>query len=378
MIPVYRELSEIQQSCSGNFGLWYNKHISIDERSFKLPQNAVSIFKNNYARSKNSDTHKTLLEAKHMSQYRFIKSMAQTHESVVFQATLKSSLLTGSGESHPNEISMKFEHNLGLPFIPASSIKGALRYACLLNAVLDSEGFLRSEFENDDQATLEKVYDRDDLGLKAVFGSQNTSDSSRGQAIILDAYPITPPELAEDILNPHYGKYYGGNHPPSDNDQPIPVKFLTVAKGTVFMFRALIPKKHDIDSRFQAILDKGFRRALEERGIGAKTAVGHGLFSVESGEWDHIIEQENKERAKKEAAELKKENPLQYEVQKLRVMTVEQRTQNIIQYLNDPKKTPEFFIALKALLMELGEWKVKKNKKKKYQRKLDIEARCNA
>jgi len=44
-------------------------------------------------------------------------------------------------------------------------------------------------------------------------------------------------------MNPHYSPYYTEGKPPADYHNPIPIKFLTVAKETTFIFRVLIDKR---------------------------------------------------------------------------------------------------------------------------------------
>jgi CRISPR-associated protein Cmr6 len=80
-------------------------------------------------------------------------------------------------------------------------------------------------------------------------------------------------------MNPHYGDYYSddkGKTPPADYLSPNPIKFLTVATGTVFAFRAVAEKKDDLPQKVR----NAFISALTQEGVGAKTAIGYGRFEV--------------------------------------------------------------------------------------------------
>lgn len=61
--------------------------------------------------------------------------------------------------------------------------------------------------------------------------------------IFLDGLSGKIPDLHVDIMNPHYVKYYSEGQPPGDYLDLVPLKFLTVSKGTVFVFRALVERE---------------------------------------------------------------------------------------------------------------------------------------
>ncbi|MBF0226068.1 MAG: type III-B CRISPR module RAMP protein Cmr6 [Desulfobacterales bacterium] len=84
-------------------------------------------------------------------------------------------------------------------------------------------------------------------------------------------------------MNPHYGNYYGDDEAitsPGDSLTPNPIKFLTVQSGATFIFRAIAPKKDELSDKVKAALKK----ALTEDGVGAKTAIGYGIFEIESNQ----------------------------------------------------------------------------------------------
>jgi len=276
--PFYEKLHNLssRNMTGGNFGLWYNKFIPIkDFDSCKASDgrgnenNAVSYYNDTY-KSIKKDTISKLLDKKLSDQAGFCGSFSPKYEVVVFKAKLKTPLITGIGETHPHEVSMVFDHNVGIPYIPASGIKGIVRFAHTLGLCND----IRPEKIKSDKDGKKYFDDEEDwTNISQLFGTQE----KRGSVIFLDAYPEKVPDIHVDIMNPHYGKYYIGESPPADYLDPKPLKFLTVAKDTVFIFRALVDKK------IEGLIDKvkaAFNKALTEEGVGAKTAVDYGLFDI--------------------------------------------------------------------------------------------------
>lgn len=275
--PFYNNLREAASTMtSGNFGLWYNKFVPIkdfgsckasDERG--NDNEAVLYYERKY-RGLRKDDIKKIVDRKHVEQSEFCKSFSTNYECITITAKLKTSLVTGIGESHPHEISMVFDHNMGIPYIPASGIKGIVRFAHTLGLLADIP---QDEIKTDKNGKIYFDDEKEWTKIPTLFGTQK----KRGTVIFLDAYPENIPDLHVDIMNPHYGKYYNGESPPADYLDPTPLKFLTVAKETTFIFRALVDKK------IAGLKDKvktAFKKALTEEGVGAKTAVGYGLFEI--------------------------------------------------------------------------------------------------
>ncbi|MBF0101678.1 MAG: type III-B CRISPR module RAMP protein Cmr6 [Desulfobacterales bacterium] len=280
-MPVYpydKDLQPLAQNMNkGNFGLWYNKFIPIDG-SYKAcddkgnKDNAVQYYHDKYnAVPKNMLNQ--LLKKKHEDQDNFCKALSLQYEITCIKAKLKTPLITGIGESHPHEVSMVVDHNIGIPYIPSSGIKGIVRFAHTLS-LLELPNI--NDYIKYDKEGNAYLNDEDDwTKIPHLFGTQE----KRGSVIFLDAYPETVPDLHVDIMNPHYGQYYNGdgNTPPGDYLDPNPLKFLTVAKDTQFIFRALVDKT--ISTLIEKI-HKAYQNALTKEGVGAKTAVGYGLFEI--------------------------------------------------------------------------------------------------
>ena len=90
--------------------------------------------------------------------------------------------------------------------------------------------------------------------------------------MFFDAVPTEVPQLELDVLTPHFPQWYSGQNSPSDDQEPKPVLFLTVAPKSKFLF-ALAGPEADVN-RAKEWLTLG----LTELGAGAKTAAGYGWF----------------------------------------------------------------------------------------------------
>lgn len=279
--PVHKEFQDIPRRMpKGNFGLWFNKFIPLNNENACEPSDDksdknrnVDYYSETYASMKRSNASADMLKCKHKDMDDYCASFpSERYERIVICATLTTPLITGIGESHPHEVSMVFDHNMGVPYIPASGIKGVVRFAHTLS--LWKEG-IPNELIQTDKKTNHEYFDDDNyMPVYSIFGNQKNS----GRVVFLDAYPENVPDLHVDIMNPHYGPYYSEGLPPADHHKPVPIKFLTVAKGTSFIFRAVAEKKENLPEKVRT----AYIRALTEEGVGAKTAIGYGRFEMTS------------------------------------------------------------------------------------------------
>lgn len=309
--PVNRRLQKLVESFqTGNFGLWFNKMIPLTKPEECKPcdrrgntSSAVEFYLTMYNQNqfkKNSNLAK-LLKRKHDDQCDFVKTFKEANcKLILLVAELRSPLITGIGQPHPNEVGMVFDHTLGIPYIPASSVKGMVRFSHLLEIMNN----LRHEFIRKDEDGEYIDESIKETLIPYIFGGELDGNDGmeaiklRGKVIFLDAYPEKVPELHLDIMNPHYGEYYAdesGKIPPADYLSPNPIKFLTVKKGTKFVFRTILTKNRDEeDMGLEKYVKKALKRALEIEGIGAKTSVGYGRFKIyEEGKIDQITTTEN-------------------------------------------------------------------------------------
>lgn len=156
-----------------------------------------------------------------------------------------SRLAVGLGAHHATETSISFHPLYGCPWIPGSSVKGAVR------------------------AWAKAQKDEREIPL---FGSEKR----QGTVNYMDALPDPhhPWPVETDIMNVHYPRYYSGDGL-DDRQDPNPVFFLTVKRGTPFLFPVV--------AQDPASLDKGvelLEEALRGPGAGAKTNSGYGRFTA--------------------------------------------------------------------------------------------------
>lgn len=199
----------------------------------------------------------TLLEGIHKKQGDYLNSFSDSKEKGEIKAKLVSPFITGLGAGHPTETGMILDRNTGVPYIPASTIKGVLRTAYAVS-IADENG----------------IAIVDDAELDKIFGGENNSS----KIVFLDAYPEKIPTIQSDIMNPHFNKYYNGeNKVPLENEKPVPIKFLSVKPGCNFVFRYIIKD----NSITETDVDSWFQTAFEKIGFGGKTAIGYGRFKTE-------------------------------------------------------------------------------------------------
>ncbi|MBN1271076.1 MAG: type III-B CRISPR module RAMP protein Cmr6 [Candidatus Aminicenantes bacterium] len=267
-------------------------------------------------------------------------------------------LIVGWGTNPALETGIQLHHLYGFPYIPGSAVKGVLHHVAELS-LIDSDWRMPGKDEEataEKIKALEKAVGDAEL-VRIVFGSlfikkhtmeinndnkkeeygfetplkwfenwKNNWDAYLGikkensQTLLerikklaseehtggmITCFDAVPAEeefnkqniLQADILNCHYSKYYGGeNHPPSDDQDPNPVTFLTVKPETTYIFPIrlqTIPDSEGRDDeekeRIRILKDFGKNRLMElvkswlekglsEWGIGSKTAAGYGYF----------------------------------------------------------------------------------------------------
>jgi len=221
-----------------------------------------------------------LLKSLHERIEHWIKNMGNNFEK--FEATTSWRLVIGLGASHPQETSMTLHHIYGIPYIPGSAIKGVTRHWAVLKFAKEISRKERKDFEIAVEEVSKALEDGKELaGLKVcdlefsqlveIFGTQK----QQGKVIFFDAYPIGEINLKIDVMNPHYPEYYSKGQAPTDWQNPIPIKFLTV-ENTKFQFYLAVRGENS-----NKILEKTKElclEALKEHGIGAKTSLGYGIF----------------------------------------------------------------------------------------------------
>ncbi|GCD78000.1 hypothetical protein JCM31826_14820 [Thermaurantimonas aggregans] len=227
-------------------------------------------------------------------------------------------LTVGLGSGSVFETSISLHHVYGFPYIPASAIKGVLRsymITTLQGNKANSEALLFHNSkemcdifgcgeetiyeENGQKRRMTTFYKRCFDEDKREFGKDLSKyrfpeiTEKEGDIIFFDAYPTHSPQgcIKADIMNPHYPNYYEYDvnspkfQPPADYQSPVPIIFLTVENLT---FQFMVGLRKGVENENIKLgakrgdmlsVTSGFlKEALQERGIGAKTAVGYGYM----------------------------------------------------------------------------------------------------
>lgn len=192
-------------------------------------------------------------------------------------------LSVGLGNASTSETSLTLHHIYGVPYIPAQSIKGAIR-----NYFLS-----KYTFHKDEQISLGNVNIATSVLYKYIFGEDYYDENNNvlGHVIFFDSYAQGNIKIEKDVMTPHYAGYDGKNLP-TDNIEPNPIPFYII-KNTQFLFEFAISKDDIIiNDGYKEIMIKCdvfieyikeiMMNGLEEHGLGAKTSVGYGYFSCEN------------------------------------------------------------------------------------------------
>lgn len=213
-----------------------------------------------------------------------IASVNNRHKSAIRKSGLKITeptikltpdwrLIVGLGNESVYETSMTLHHIYGIPYIPGQAVKGVVRN-WIINEIFGQNKKGKTDLKGAEKRAL------DNLGFRKIFGKQD----NQGKVIFFDAFPTGKINLKTDIMNPHYGPYYSEGKPPADYHNPIPIFFLTV-ENTQFEFIIGIKEKDNqqielgkFNGKILQVASDWIKNALQEHGIGAKTAVGYGYF----------------------------------------------------------------------------------------------------
>lgn len=163
----------------------------------------------------------------------------------------KGRLVIGLGGAGVLETSITLHRTYGVPYLPGSALKGlASSYA---HRKLDGDHWKKANGDNPQGNNY-----------VTLFGNTEAA----GYVTFLDALPLEY-TIHRDVLTPHHTDYNsGGDAPPADWDNPIPVPFLSCS-GT-FLVAVIAPREWK-----ETVLEI-LKLALAEEGIGAKTSSGYG------------------------------------------------------------------------------------------------------
>jgi len=196
---------------------------------------------------------------------RFLK--VESANTTIRLKTLYPGLLIGAGSSHECgikhefKLGLSFDYTTGLPYIPASSVKGVLRsvfpskndkYKSEKRELLQ-EYFTYHKIEEDIEEFEKRIFEK----RKNIFFDAYIEDAENDKF------------LEEDFITPHGDNLF---------KDPVPLRFIKIASGVTINFQFGLEEKNR--EKVKAL----FQNILLDIGIGAKTNVGYGQFEeVEKG-----------------------------------------------------------------------------------------------
>ena len=165
--------------------------------------------------------------------------------------------LTGGGRL---ETGCAVSHSYGMPYIPGSSVKGVVR-----------AHVSQSPFGHEHRQVIDELFGA------AADPEQGHPEGLSGLVVFHDAWwvpttPEIPSPFVEEIVTTHHLDYYGqdGAVDASDCDSPVPNAQIAVRGHFLFVLEG--------EQAWRDLAEKMLLVALSQRGIGAKTRTGYGLF----------------------------------------------------------------------------------------------------
>lgn len=195
---------------------------------------------------------------------------------LVYPAALTAPLATGLGNEHPLENGFAFLTPHGLPYLPGSGAKGAIRRA--------AEELASGEWGNTAGWTQEAIDNLFGPGEERL--ADKSATFRRGALAFWDVF-FQPPKgqgaLSVEIMTPHHAGYLQSSGSPHANEQPNPILFLAIPAGAqchliVQCNPALIQDASVLD-HWKILLAAALDLAGEWLGFGAKAAVGYGRLA---------------------------------------------------------------------------------------------------
>lgn len=195
------------------------------------------------------------------------------HLELTFTPDSKLAIGIGTGSPYGNINLMTLHPVYGVPYIPASALKGAVRHCW----IQEKSGGCEEKAEEDPDFTAL-------FGASGEDGGPCTVTPRSGTLVFFDSFPIAanaPGFLTFDVMTPHYQEYYEskGKVEPTDDQNPVPIQF-PVVKGTTFQINIGGVNAKEWDSHQEELKDI-VKNTFSRYGIGAKTALGYGIGTVQ-------------------------------------------------------------------------------------------------
>lgn len=166
------------------------------------------------------------------------------------------------------------DRTTGLPLIPGTALKGVVStWACWANHFNVADGSFR-EFHR--ESTQRRNFDAEEAKLaRQILGDDSQTGSEHaGDVIFIGGFPLTPPALGLDIVNPHH------ESSGQEKTKLTPNAFLCVEPQpvTIWRFAYFVRTGTPDHGNILTQTERWIKEALTQLGIGAKTAAGYGRF----------------------------------------------------------------------------------------------------
>jgi CRISPR-associated protein Cmr6 len=174
-------------------------------------------------------------------------------------ATARGRIVVGLGAESILETSIALHRTWGVPYLPGSALKGLA--AAAAHRHLAGQDWRKARAGEPIGPSHRMAFGDTESAGYVVF--HDALWIPQGSALPLDL----------DAMTVHHPEYYGGQDvPPADWDSPKPVPFLS-ARGSYLL--AVTGPEDWAEAALEILAE-----ALEEDGIGAKTAAGYGRMEV--------------------------------------------------------------------------------------------------
>jgi CRISPR-associated protein Cmr6 len=251
-------------------------HLQLDKLSFKRDGDATSktdalrMVRDCYTRDSANQ-----LAGACRSRQRLLDVLKRQHSSrfTTVELVLDSKLLLHLGRANVLEnVGIYADRTTGLPMVPGTALKGVLSmWACWeANQLPDGSFNKGQDFIRQRQLCEGGLAQR-------IFGDDSEEGSEyAGNIIFVGGFPVLPPPLGLDIVNPH--------HEPNGKEKLnlTPNAFLCVEPGTKWRFAFFVRPGTDDAATLLETTTAWLTQALTQLGLGAKTAAGYGRFRTMS------------------------------------------------------------------------------------------------
>lgn len=202
---------------------------------------------------------------------RWIKTSASPTVTGLFET--KGRLIIGLGVENVLETGLTLEHTFGVPIIPGSALKGLASHYCVQVWGERDPGFRKP--------LSSRTEKKDGEYARIIFGNTTDAGFITFHDAWLDPNCTSGPKhgIKLDVMTPHHGNYYAsGDSAPTDFDDPNPILFLSITGQ--FHVTLSCEDRSEAGAKWAKLAFEITKEALENWGIGGKTASGYGRMKL--------------------------------------------------------------------------------------------------